>query len=207
MSYVGNQMPNGFLSEWILDQFPDGYRGYAVDVGASDGKSVNTTWALEKFHGWTVLSVEANPGFKTLLERERAWVEMCACAAEPKDEAVFYINNDNPEAYSALKLTNNATSQEYQKPWSKAKVPVRTVDQLIAKWDLPQLDALCIDVEGGETEVLKGCDIDRWKPKVIIVESWDSGYQYPYLAPLCYRLVARSVGNDLYVREEEPVVR
>lgn len=201
MSYVGNQRPNGFLAQWILDQFPKGYRGYAVDVGASDGKSVNTTWALELFHGWTVVSVEANPGFKHLLQRERAMVEMCACAAEPQDEAEFFINNDNPEAYSALKITQHAMGQEFKQPWSKTKVKVMTVDQVLAKWDFPKLDALCIDVEGGETEVLKGCDLARWKPKVISVEAWDSGYQYPYLAPFGYKLVARCVHNDLYVKE------
>ena len=77
--------PNGYLSQWILDQFPEGYRGYAIDVGASDGVSVNTTWALERAHAWTVLSVEANPEFRDQLIRERAWVEMCACAERGKD--------------------------------------------------------------------------------------------------------------------------
>jgi FkbM family methyltransferase len=196
--------PNGFLAQWILDQFPADYRGYAVDVGASDGRSVNTTWALEKSHAWMVLSVEANPYFRAALTCERAWVEMCACAAQPKEAAEFFINQDNPEAYSALKITKHATSQEFKQPWSKALVPVKTVDQLLTKWDFPRLDALCVDVEGGEQEVLKGCDLERWKPKVIISEAWDSGYDYPYLAPFGYKLVARCVHNDAYTLEKVP---
>src|SRR5437868_3825457 len=91
--------PNAQLSHWIADQFPLGYLGYAVDVGASDGVSINTTWWLEKHLRWTVLSVEPNPQFLPALRAERAFVEACACDALP-GKATFHVNTENPEAYS-----------------------------------------------------------------------------------------------------------
>lgn len=205
--------PNGNLSQWILDQFEPGYRGHAIDVGASDGISISTTWALEKHHLWTVISVEANPDFAKMLKEERTWVDMCACSDKQSESEEFNINQDNPEAFSALRITDHKsirdpTTREQlaggtPKPWKKIQVRVETVNDLIEKWQFPKLDALCVDVEGGELEVLKGCDLDRWRPKVIVSEAWDAGREYPYLAAFGYKLVARNVMNDLYLLEDK----
>lgn len=195
--------PNGTLSQWILDQFPPGHRGWAVDVGASDGVSINTTWALEKAHFWSVLSVEANPDFAPLLKDERAWVEMCACSDFESSLEDFNVNQDCPESFSALKISSHECVRSFHSPnpWKKAKVPVRTLNSLLAKWEYPRLDALCVDVEGGELEVLKGLDLNKWRPKAIVSEAWDAGHEYPYLAKFGYKLVGRNVHNDLYVLE------
>lgn len=197
---------NGYVGEWIRGHFPDGYIGHAIDVGASDGYSVNTTFHLERAHHWTVLSVEANPNFAPLLRKSRTWIEMCACGAEPRDEAMFHINVAHPEAYSALnpnRAKANADGNGAKTKWEATPVKVRTIDQLIEKWQFPKLDALCVDVEGDERDVLMGCDLVRWKPKVIVSEAWESGHEYPYLATFGYKLKARSADNDLYVLEDQ----
>jgi FkbM family methyltransferase len=195
---------NNGLAQWILDRFEPGYRGHAIDVGASDGISINSTWALEKSHGWTVLSVEANPEFADLLRKERIWVEMCACASEPEDAAEFYVHLGNFESYSSLHPTDRRDLYPAEGVrFKKTVVPVRTLDQLIAKWEFPKLDALCIDVEGTELDVLKGCDIAHWKPKVIVTECWDRvGPIDPYLENLGYKKTARSVDNDIFVLKD-----
>ena len=46
--------------EWILKQFPEGFRGYAVEIGALDGQYISNTWLLEQ-NGWTCLCIEPNP--------------------------------------------------------------------------------------------------------------------------------------------------
>ena len=191
--------PNGTLSQWILDQFEPGYQGFGVDVGASDGISINTTFALEASHRWTIISVEANPDFAPMLKQSRARVEMCACSFEP-GEADFSINTVNPEAFSSLR----PTMREDLYPsdgveFKRVRVPVRTVEQLLARWEFPRLDLLCVDTEGTELDVLKGCDIAKWKPRVIIVEVWDKvGPIDLYLEDLGYVKTARNVHNDLW---------
>ena len=193
--------PNGTLSQWILDQFPRGYRGWAVDVGASDGISINTTFALEKSHRWTVLSVEANPDYLPLLIKHRAWVESCACSFE-SGEALFHIHENNPESFSSLKPSpRNDRYPAGEMRWKSTRVRVKTVDQLMAKWDFPQLDLLAIDVEGTELDVLRGCDLERWRPLVICAECWDKvGPMDPYLEEKGYKKTARSVDNWLWLR-------
>lgn len=194
--------PNVQLSDWIVDQFPAGYQGWCVDVGASDGISVNSTWKLEKEDRWTVLCVEANPDFGEMLRRERAFVEGCACA-DYEGRHAFSVNEDHPEAYSALEVLDHPIVRHMAgKDWKKLRVRVKTVDGLLDRWQFPRLDALCVDVEGGEAAVLRGANLPRWKPRVVIAESWDQGALDPVLVPLGYRRVWRSVSDDLYLREE-----
>ena len=193
--------PNGHLAQWVLDQFPAGYRGHAVDVGASDGVSVNTTFHLEKVHRWTVISVEPNPEFHPMLKRERAWVESCALSRQSSESAVFHVHNENPEAYSALRVTERTDMHpQGDATWRDLVVTVRTVDELLHKWQFPKLDLLAVDTEGTEVDVLGGCDLRAWKPKTIIVESWDAGGHDAYLAQTGYARVGRNVHNDLYLR-------
>jgi FkbM family methyltransferase len=194
--------PNGELSNMIRKHFPPDYLGHAVDVGASDGVSVNSTYLLEKLYRWTVLNVEANPYYKPFLVANRAFSEICACGAEAKDAEDFHVHLDNPEAYSALKRTNHPKQHAKDgAKWSKIQVHVKTVYQLLVKWEFPRLDALCIDTEGTEVDVLAGCDISRWKPRVIVVESWDAdGPIHDVLRKIGYEQADTLVQNYVYVR-------
>lgn len=195
--------PNGHVSGWIRSQFPEGYVGFGIDVGASDGVSINSTYVLEKRDRWTILSVEANPYFKPILLQQRAFVKMCAVASQPSDGADFHINLDNLEAYSALKVTNHPKMlKEAGERWAVTKVPVRTLEQLLAEFEFPRLDALCIDVEGGERDVLDGLDLGRWLPKTIVIECWEAGQHDEHLKQFGYKNVWRSADNDCFSREE-----
>jgi FkbM family methyltransferase len=191
---------NGIVSESIKKNFPEGHVGYVIDVGASDGISVNSTYSLEKNYRWNVLSVEPNPYYEPMLVANRTLVEMCACGSVPSEASAFHIHLDNPEAYSALTVAKHPT--EHASPdarWSKVMVPVRTIDQLMAKWEFPRLDALCIDTEGTELDVLKGCDMVKWKPRVVVIEAWDSdGPVHEYLRSMAYTNVDTSVHNYIY---------
>jgi FkbM family methyltransferase len=194
--------PNGDLSNMIRKHFPEGYLGHAIDVGASDGVSVNTTYVLEKRDRWTVLNVEPNPEYKDYLQANRAFIEMCACGAEPQDGADFHIHLDNPESFSALEVSKHSLVRpRVSAKWSTIKVPVRTVAQLLAKWDFPRLDALCVDTEGTEIDVLNGCDLERWTPRVIVVECWDkTGGVHDYLRERGYGQVDTTADNYVYLR-------
>ena len=68
-----------------------------------------------------------------------------------------------------------------------------------------RLDLLCVDTEGTELDVLKGCDIARWMPRVIVTECWDTtGPIDPYLESFGYVKSARNVHNDIFLLKETP---
>jgi FkbM family methyltransferase len=193
--------PNGLLTGMIHKHFPD-YRGYCIDIGASDGVSVNTTYVLEKQYHWTVLSVEANPAYKPYLDSNRAFVEICACGSNPQTSCLFHVHLDNPESFSALEVNRHPlVKPKPNSKWGTIKVPVRTVEQLLRKWEFPKLDCLCIDTEGTEPDVLASCDVGKWQPKIIVVEAWDKDAPiHGAVRALGYSLVDTTVQNYVYLR-------
>lgn len=192
--------PNNGLSDIIATYFPLGYQGYCVDVGASDGQTVNTTYGLEKDRGWTVLNVEPNPEFHDWLTSHRKLVEKCACS-DFEGTATLTINVDGPEAYSTIGTVNPKGLAMYN-DWRLIEVPVTTVESLLAKHKFPRLDLLCVDTEGTELSVLKGVDIAKWRPKVIVTECWElEGPIDGYLEALGYTKISRiqpEAVNDLF---------
>ena len=193
--------PNAQLSDFISDQFPPGHRGYGLDIGASDGISISSTYTLEKNYGWHILCVEPNPFFKELLHKHRTFIEICACDKESGDSVPFKVHADNPEAYSSLRPRKHPTNKPSSgAKWHTIRVPVRTVDQLLFRWEFPRLDLLAVDVEGMEFDVLKGCDFNKWMPHVVVVETWDEvGDADDWLSEKGYRKVWRTVHNDVWV--------
>lgn len=191
------QAPDLPMSNWILSQFPPGYEGHAAEVGASDGRYVSPTWALEWQARWTVLCVEANPLIRPLLASERSFVECCAVGSADADGVDFHVHLDNLESFSALNPSRDRPRPSAK--WKTLKVNVRTLESILEKWQFRALDALCIDVEGGERDVLKGFNLEKWKPRVIVVESWEQGALDPILRTT-YERVRRSADNDCYLR-------
>ena len=201
---MGHQIagPNVHLSEIIRGQFPEGYVGHGIDVGASDGISINSTYMLEKDHQWNIISVEPNIEFAKSLRYQRAFVEFCACSNEP-GRLKMHINDDNPEAYSSLNPTKRKDLPGIDAAqWRIVEVKVETVDRILRKWDFPKLDFICVDTEGTEKDVLEGAMLEKWKPKVIVSESWDEdgGQVRKYLKEHGYERMMRHVHNDIYRR-------
>ena len=192
--------PNYGLSDIIAGYFPTHYRGYCVDVGASDGVTCNTTFGLETARGWKVLSVEPNPEFHEHLRAHRQLVEACACS-NFTGTATLTINEVGPEAYTTIGTVPDKGRMEFTH-WGEAEVRVETVEDLLAKHEFPQLDALCVDTEGTELDVLKGVDLKKWNPKVIVTECWETeGPIDDYLADLGYTKISRiqpATVNDLF---------
>lgn len=195
---------NGKLSNIIIDLMGTTDRGWGVDVGASDGVTVNSTYSLEKNYGWNILSVEPNIDFAKSLRYYRAFVDFCACADKPGRQ-VMWINDDNPEAFSSLSPTNRLDIPGMkQAKWRSVEVKVETVDRLLNKWEFPKLDLICVDTEGTEKDVLVGANLDKWQPKVVVSECWDEdgGEALKYLEEKGYKRAIRMGVNDIYIREE-----
>ncbi len=191
--------PNLGLADIIAEFFPKDLVGHAVDVGASDGISCNTTYGLEKERRWTVLSVEPNPEFWPALLGHRAWVEKCACS-NFQGTATLHINVNTPEAYSTIGEHHSTNGQAGCDEWRDVDVRVETVANLLDKWCFPKLDVLCVDVEGTEQDVVLGADIDRWKPKIVVLESWKANGHDEFMAERGYRVEGVSVFNYIYQR-------
>lgn len=189
--------------DWVLARFPDDFVGYAVEVGAFDGFTGSNTLLLER-RGWTTLAVEPNPDLEGGLRLWRKLYRLCACGAQNLAAAPFHIYNASPSGHSSLApILDHPTERIEVNDWKIVTVPVRTLDSLLEEAQFPRLDFLSIDTEGTELDVLKGINLEKWTPKIIMSECWDEGGPaIEYLYDRGYDHIHRSLVNDIYLRRE-----
>ena len=157
MSYA-----KGGEDTWLLTQFPEGFTGYAVELGAVDGTYISCTRLLEE-KGWTCLCIEPNPEHQQELRACRKMVLTCACDGQPRETAKLYVDTG----------TQGGTLShiyDYEPGWAEYDATVLTLDQCLMVSNFPRLDVLVLDVDGREAQILDGFTIERWKPSAVIIE-------------------------------------
>ena len=158
---------------WLHDFFGGKSTGYFVDVGAYDGVDLSNSYHFEQI-GWTGILVEPDPDRARACAASRPHSKTFQCAAVDSVETgeicfhraaagVYSTTNLTPDHERRLAGMGMATEE--------IRVPARTLDSMLIEAGATQVDFVSIDVEGAELAVLRGFDIDRWSPQVVIVES------------------------------------
>ncbi len=93
----------------------------------------------------------------------------------------------------------------------KVTVPLLTLESILEEGGIGYFDLLVIDVEEMEIEVLKGFDLFRHLPKMVIIELHETqgtapdqkGYQEPWVTLYFegYKKIYADAINTIYVKE------
>lgn len=198
-------MPYAIQGEdaWIASQFPRDFTGYAIEVGAYDGQEGSTTLSLEHA-GWTTLAIEPNRHLEESIKQWRKNYRLCAAGSQDLEAADFHIHRPGPGGYSSLAPTKDhpVWHPAADAEWETIQVSVRRLDTLIREFGWNHVDALSIDTEGTEMDVLHGFTFSEWKPKAVIIECWDDfGPHIPHMVDRGYKRVDRRLVNDLFLRK------
>lgn len=180
----------------LVEIFGD-FIGHACDVGANDGIQLSNSYTLEGL-GWKVLCVEPNPLLAEEGRKNRGlWVE-CAAGAEDLEEADFSLCSPGNKWASASSLGLEPRGGGMT-PERVVKVKVRKLDRLLEEAGFTKLDLLTVDVEGWEREVLAGFSVERWKPRVIVLEAWTDADNIEIPG---YDIVEKRTFDNLYIRRD-----
>jgi FkbM family methyltransferase len=140
--------------------------GYFVEVGANDPRERSQSWHLEQ-NGWTGVLIEPQPDLAAKLRASRSAMVFAAACSSP-DNAGLALPLHVAGPLSSLDRRHMAPGAT---PERVINVPSRTLDSVLEEAGSPiAFDFLSIDVEGHEIEVLRGFDIDRWRPRLILLE-------------------------------------
>lgn len=169
MTYYSQHGEDIILDEMLKNQ----KNGFFVEVGCIDGRKFSNTLVFEE-RGWKGICVEAHDGYIALLKENRPNSVICHCAAGEADEdATFYAN-----ARGSLSTLDKTKEKEWIKGYKdyfsgfeEQKVSKVRLSSLFHQLGVVEIDVLSLDIEGYEIEALKGLDLTKHKPKILVVES------------------------------------
>ncbi len=149
--------------------------GFFVEAGAYDGRTLSVSLALEQI-GWRGLLVEPIPEFAELCRTRRPNSKVAHAALGGPDahgETTFTVTQDQwgsllsfcgeASAFHRAKLESENASER------RITVPMNNLANLL-EGCTERVDVAVIDVEGSEVAVLKGFDLAKYRPRIMIIE-------------------------------------
>jgi FkbM family methyltransferase len=210
--------PPGAMSNYYSQQgedfIPDaffGFRsnGFFVDVGAFDGIHLSNSYIFEQ-RGWSGICIEAAPLYFDLCVKNRPRTRCihAACLAAERGPVPFRFERGG--LFSGVHADPDGVAKEFAnrglnfEGFENISVPSCSLNGVLGD-SVSKINFVSIDVEGSEINVLNGLDLQRYHPRVLMLEAnGDEPTQAldAYLAQRGY-LRARSMRwNHFYVCTE-----
>jgi FkbM family methyltransferase len=210
MSFYGEIQCGKHVDQTLREYFPDyNYKGVFFDIGAYESINISNSYHFEQ-NGWDVHCFEANPLLIDGLKKDRKNVYNYAVYDEDKDSVEFnavlgpWGGGSLMAGVSAIELDpdylNKFGNQIFQ--ITKFQVSQKTLNTLISTEisHIKNIDIMSIDVEGGELKVLKGLNLEKYKPKLMVIENvFDKNDIKEYLYNANYTLDKHIDYNQYYL--------
>ena len=163
--------------KWLYyNLFKDKKDGYFVDIGAHDGVHCSNTYFFEKL-GWSGVCFEPSPSRFLQLNKNRRCRNLNAVVSQFEEEEVDFceidgycemlsgiVDNYDEEHKRRILNEENVGGGSTRK---NIKVRNYKFNDII---EITDIDILDIDTEGGEKDILKTIDFNKYNIKSIVVE-------------------------------------
>lgn len=188
-------------------------KGFYVDIGAHHPVRFSNTFRFYE-QGWTGINVDPLPHVMELFNKYRPRDINLNIGCGEEAGKLSYYSFEEP-AYNTLnedvakRLLNDHTTRLKE----KINVDILPLSIIFAKHlGKNEIDFLDLDVESYEIHVLKGNDWNKYRPKIIVMESWTDGIAdirdvfndgaITYLNTKGYRVVSRAF-NAVFLVDEK----
>nr|MDJ0702972.1 FkbM family methyltransferase [Leptolyngbyaceae cyanobacterium MO_188.B28] len=158
---------------WVMNSvFHNKRDGFFLDIGSTDGITINNTFLLEKRLGWKGICIEANPHYYKTLKRNRKCTCLNLCVGEAGETVEFKLDN----IYSGITetSTDNGSKEKIESSLDNAETfvaeTVPLIDILKENQAPKVIDYLSIDVEGYEEKILRNFPFEEYRFSAITIE-------------------------------------
>jgi len=170
----------------LWDLFDGALDGTFLEVGANDGIALSISYAFEAV-GWTGVLIEALPdqAARCRVNRPHSRVVQAALSkpGSPRETTFSFVREDSLLSYHRADDAHRQFIDQNKFSRANVTVPCMTMDEALG--DLPaRIDFAVIDVEGAETDVLAGFDLERYRPRVLLIEDTTPVDQSPVKAAM-----------------------
>ena len=204
----------GFFSQegqdLILSTYFGKKNGYFVDIGAYDGISFSNTYYFEKVLGWNGIAIEPNAEIYSKLTKNRTCECINACISD-KDEVVEFllIKGDSEmlsgiiDKYHPKHLRRIQREQlKFANKMEKIIVSCYTLQTLLNRRNIKEVDILSIDTEGGEFDIIDTFNFKEISINAVVIENPYSDWRiWHKLNNEGFIWLARTGGDEIYVNK------
>lgn len=146
--------------------------GFFIELGANDGLFQSNTAYFEKKMGWKGILIEPSlMGYELCkVNRPNSICLNYACVSnEYKYDYVEGDFGDNNPMGSVNGLRTMNTNL--------VKVKTNTLEKILDEYCNVNIDFLSLDTEGYELEILKGLNLNKYRPKFMLIEVYNKDYE------------------------------
>jgi FkbM family methyltransferase len=177
-----------YFSEYGQDIFLDhklfGFKenGIFIEVGASDGLNLSNSYFFEKYRNWKGICIEPRLSvFKDLQKNRSCYCENYCISKSGKPEKFVEFTGDwlpllsgiERNFYNPHKMVIEDGMNNHQYNHQKLEYELNSISLqlLIEKYQLKEIDYCSIDTEGSELEVLETIDFNKTMINVFSIEN------------------------------------
>lgn len=198
--YVAQHHEDQWLDRcWEQLGFPD--IGFFVEFGAADGVKFSNTYWLEREKNWSGLLCEPDPRHE-IRDRPNCIIERVAVG---QPGVISLGQTADPFLSGALRFPLEYESEV--RAVSKTDVPSVPLSELLDRHNVDTVDLISIDTEGTELEAWRTLDLDRWRPRIAIIEliTWGLPNKSAKIIAAMktdgFELVERTHHNGIFISE------
>lgn len=178
--------------------------GFFIDLACADGVSINNTYFLEKYLGWTGILFEPNPEYKKKILENRKSKLVTDCVTDRVGEKIrFRIDNGMLGGIVSEETDNNTRLRSKQLKKAKViEIYSTTLEKELDKINAPKIiDYLSLDVEGAEWIVLRSFPFHKYMFVCMSIERPNKDLDI-ILESKGYKQVAHLMNDVMYVHDD-----
>ena len=184
--------------------------GFFIEAGANDGRRYSNTLYFEKYHSWTGLLIEPIPELARQCRLNRPGCIVENSALVPRDYQKQTIEMRYCDLMSLVKGGMKSKQEEEEHirlgiecqsiETHELTVPARCLSDILDQHNVEHIDLLSLDVEGFELSALQGLDLNRHRPRFMLIEARYRQEIDDYLSPGYAPVAVLSHHDVLYRR-------
>jgi len=184
-------------------------RGVFLEIGADDGIDKSNTLFYEKL-GWIGICVEPSPlRFELLRKNRKCICENYAIYNKAKRARFLDIKGwgkglsgiiENYDTRHIRRILNEMQHPQ-NRGWSIVEVECISINELLERHKMFYVDFCSIDTEGGELDIIRSLDMNRFTLDVVCIENnYKSREIHDFMTSMGYEMISRLEIDEVYKR-------